>query len=123
MKNLRSVTATLGLIATFACGGEFVCTLVGCVNGVRIKFDRVPDPGTVVQLEFPGASPWRLECDVACDGGVFFPDLRADRVRVRIITPTSEAFYEIRPDYVESRPNGPRCEPTCFNATVEVALP
>ena len=102
-----------------------LCSDVGCVSGLHVTFDGRPDSGIVVQAEVPGGSPWRVECgvDQPCQNGVFFPGLRADRLSVRISSPAGEVVHEIRPEYAENRPNGPGCEPVCFNATAQLALP
>jgi hypothetical protein len=102
-----------------------VCTEIGCSNGLHVTFGATPVAGTVVQAEIPGGAPWRVECgvDQQCEHRVFFPDLRPDWVMIRITSPAGELLHEVRPQYVESRPNGPGCEPTCFNATVELSLP
>ena len=130
----RSVSRLVLCAAVVAVGGacsDFFglssrsCTLIGCVNGLRITFDATPDSGTVVQAEVPGAAPWRVVCDVdqPCFGGVFFPEFSPDWLLVRITSPEGEVVHEVRPEYVVSRPNGPGCDPLCFIATVELALP
>lgn len=105
-------------------GGVAECTLIGCANGLSVKFDRTPPPGTVVTLML-GSTPWRATCgaDANCSQGIFFAGLRVDYVLIRVTIGDSSTDYERRPEYVETTPNGPRCEPTCFNAEVLLALP
>jgi len=100
------------------------CSGVGCANGLQVNFNRVPPLGTVVILEF-GQTPWRVECgtDADCSNGLFFEGLLVDYVAVRVTTAEGGILHELRPEYVETRPNGPDCPPTCWNATVTVALP
>lgn len=117
------------LVATLsACESEpiqQICTQIGCANGLRVEFDRAPDPGTVVSLEITGAPLWVVRCgqDADCADGLMFSDLRTTSVRVWIETATDTVVRDVRPVYMEHQPNGPGCPDTCFNATVLVRLP
>lgn len=123
-------TVVMGLVACAivgSCsdpGGVEECTLIGCVNGLWVKFDQTPPPGTVVTLVL-GSTPWRVTCgaDANCSQGIFFSGLRVDYVLIRVTIGGNSTDYERRPEYVETTPNGPTCEPTCFNAVVLVAVP
>ncbi len=111
------------LLGLWACS-DHLCTLIGCSNGLLLTFDRTPEAGTIISIEDLGF-PVRLECgvDVDCSRGVFLSDFRTDFVSVRITTSQGDVWHEIRPEYVESHPNGKNCPDTCFNAEVTLALP
>ena len=102
-----------------------LCDDSGCSSGLRLTFDRPPEVGTIIQVEVPGGTPWRVECGVdgGCDNGVFFPDFTPDYLLVRISSPSGEVVHTVLPEYEEFRPNGPDCPPTCLIATVELQLP
>ncbi len=120
----KSRLAAVILLGLWACSDPLLCTLIGCSNGLLLTFDRPPDPGTIVSIENLGV-PWRVECgaDVDCSRGIFLPDFRPEHISVRIITSNGEVWREIRPEYLESHPNGENCPDTCFRAEVMLELP
>ena len=118
----RLVSTFVLLVSVASCTLE--CTLLPCLNGIVLHFDRVPETGTVISLEVVSEAPMVVVCESAfsCRDSLHFPDVFADRATVRITSGTDEAVYEIFPEYVEYEPNGSGCG-TCSRAEVQVALP
>ena len=120
-------TVWLALVATLGLSGcdvgllSTACTLIGCLNGLSVTLANAPAGPFAVEVRRPGASTLRHECESAARCGVLqFPDVVDAAVTIAIITSDGEVTRSVRPAYVRSRPNGPRCEPTCWRAEVTV---
>lgn len=118
------------LLLLSGCGSIFgptACTLIGCESGVEVAFAQRPDAPFRIEAEVPGhpSSRYVYECDEVsrCGGRIFFADFTPDVVRIRVVTAagTTEQIYS--PQYSESRPNGPDCEPLCRTARIMLPLP
>lgn len=124
----RCSTFALGVCAAslLACGGiaespPQVCTLIGCESGVNILLGSgYVTPVTVEAGPVDGAMQSRT-CDsaLACTAGVFFADLSAPELRVRVISAGDTIVRTVRPDYRVTQPNGPDCPPTCRQGQVQ----
>ncbi|MGH7443653.1 MAG: hypothetical protein ACREKM_02195 [Longimicrobiales bacterium] len=98
-----------------------VCTRMACESGVSILLGSgYITPVTVEAGPIDGSMQSRV-CDsaVACTAGVFFTDLSAPELRVRVITGSDTIVRTVRPDYRITQPNGPDCPPTCRQAEVQ----
>ncbi|MDA1104942.1 MAG: hypothetical protein O2956_15275, partial [Gemmatimonadetes bacterium] len=78
-----------------------------------------------VEVRALGSEPFTVECSPAspCGATVFAYGIVADSVEVIIVEGGIATTRDFFPEYHESRPNGPGCEPTCLQATVRVNFP
>jgi hypothetical protein len=118
-----------GVVGCNLLDGGRDCTLVGCVSGLMVQFDGALPPGplTVELLPFGPAAESRyvFQCaDTATCPAAFFPGVFEEReIQIRVTTARGSVVRSARPRYERTRPNGPDCEPTCFNGVVRVAPP
>ena len=129
---MKRVILSLGLLALMSpgCslidGPEFACTLVGCQNGLTVRF--ATPPSGLLRVEVYTQSPDRqpayvYDCTVeTCYDAVFFPDLILEHGFVRVTSSAGSRLTEIRPTYASRRPNGPDCPPLCRSASVTVPV-
>lgn len=98
-----------------------LCTRIGCDSGVTVLLGSgYVTPVTVEAGPVDGAMQSRM-CDsaIACTAGVFFADLSAPELRVRVISAGDTIVRTVRPHYRVTQPNGPDCPPTCRQAEVQ----
>ena len=116
------------------------CTLIGCGAWFEVALvgDHVPTDfslsldspeGNLVnvhctegtaEFEPPEASQWSPTCP---PGAVAFMDFTPAQVTVTVEWAEGRVTQEFRPQYADSWPNGPQCEPACRSARVEVIIP
>ena len=106
------------------------CTDIGCVNGVNLTLTGPwPDGPVRVRVNAAGrsvsAGVREVVCEdvAACASGLRFTGLTADRLVVTVTTPRGRLERVVVPRYTHDRPNGPRCEPECRNADIQLSLP
>ena len=105
--------------------GPRACTLVGCTSGVTINVPAsVPFPFTLT-LSVPGGSPIPLQvnctaqtCQRSLFIAAFLPDYFRAELKWTVDGRPETTVRDFRPEYVETRPNGRGCEPTCRQGTV-----
>lgn len=96
------------------------CTLIGCANGLSVT------------LTSPPAEPYRVDATAGTDtrtqncgtGGlclIRFINFLPPRATIQVIAASGTATYDVVPQQSTSQPNGPRCGPTCTNASVMVS--
>lgn len=102
------------------------CTLIGCVDGLRVAFETAPSGAVRVEALPEGAtSPRVVECAnaSACAFGAEFENFTPAHVVITVTTEQGSKVFDLRPQYTEHRPNGPGCGPVCTQARVVVSLP
>jgi hypothetical protein len=117
-----------------------VCTLIGCGPSLEIILagDHIPtdfsmvltspseDPVTVrctegtAQFEPPQASRWSPACPA---GGVSFEDFTPERLSITVRWSDGETTQDFQPDYTQSQPNGPDCQPACRAVRLDLRIP
>lgn len=120
---LTSVIPATAAVLLASCNPLFQeCTLMACQDGLNVSFARVPAGAYRVEAVPEGAStPQVFDCaDPATCHGAFFPDLRADRVTIRVITQAGTHTQAFAPRYETIYPNGRDCGGRCQQATVTV---
>ena len=96
------------------------CTLIGCASGLSVT------------LSNPPAEPYRVDATAGTDtrsqncamGGpcpVLFFNFLPVRATIQVVAASGTATYDVFPQQSTSQPNGPRCGPTCTNASVTVS--
>lgn len=119
---LRPSLIALGLLVCVSAGCS--CPLIGCVDGVRVSWSGASptDRGTITAdgVAMPFDCAGAATSTLFCTGTGVQLNGRPTRLQVEVITATGTRTASFTPQYVESRPNGPRCEPVCNNATVTV---
>lgn len=125
-KYLSSVTAGLALIPfVLACEDEpvsFNCTDAGCESGIEVQLEEEPAvPYRVEADPVGGTARFVYTCDPAesCPP-IVFSEFIPGWVFFDVIVGPDTTRYEVVPTYTEVHPNGPRCEPTCYNAVVRL---
>lgn len=99
-----------------------VCTQIGCTSGIEVQLEEEPDIPYRVEAD-PGGGRARyvFECeDSGGCPGIFFAAFTPDWVTFEVITEVDTTWYEVRPEYTEHQPNGPRCEPICSISVVRL---
>jgi hypothetical protein len=116
------VTATAGTAGT-ARSQERVCTLIGCSSGVTVRITAPQPAGSTFTVciddhcakRMAQGDFYRLE-DSAIDG--------SKPVRIRIVLRSKRrrvlARYDQQVMLTKSQPNGPECEPICWQATFAI---
>jgi hypothetical protein len=63
----------------------------------------------------PGSQEFYIDCtdDSPCLASVFLEGFLPETVRVTVSAGVDEWTVVTTPEYVEVKPNGPRCDPTC----------
>jgi len=123
----KSVLVWLSIaFAGSACSTD--CTLIGCLNGLIIEFDKPAAAPYRVELMAPGLGSGQTfvrDCPTANSNPMseFFPDYFPTEVTVKITTPSGTVSKAVQPKYEDYFPNGKRCGSACRNAHVAVALP
>ena len=103
-----------------------VCTLIECDSGLAVELERASAGPFRIELLVSDSGPrYIYECPDPshCAAGAFFAGFTGDYVRVRVTTAAGAITREVRPTYLERRPNGPDCPPVCRRATVRVPVP
>lgn len=105
-----------------------VCTLIGCESGLVVLLERRPEGAFRVELWHsgsPGEPRYVRECTpvAPCGDRIFFSGYTGTQAQVTVTTATDTVTTAVRPEYETTRPNGPRCEPECRLATVQVQAP
>lgn len=101
------------------------CTLIGCENGLNVRFNTAPaGPYTVEAWSELRIAPHVFECAAGqtC-GPVFFRAFQGHDVTVRVTTAAgtrTQSFTGV--DYEPQYPNGRDCGAVCEQATVTVQL-
>jgi hypothetical protein len=99
-----------------------ICTKIGCSDGLNVLVENAPATPYTVEAVLPDGTSRTAQCEAApgCEGGVFLADITAAEVTVRITAGGGTSSQVVRPEYVETQPNGPNCPPTCRQARVQV---
>ncbi|MFO0610820.1 MAG: hypothetical protein U0324_47095 [Polyangiales bacterium] len=111
-------------LAVGGCVGSSSCTLIGCLDGVTVNWSGASstDRGTLtadgVAIAFDCAAP--SGSTVLCTGTGVRLQGRPASLRVEVMTRAGARTASFTPQYVQSRPNGPGCDPVCNSATVTV---
>lgn len=101
------------------------CTLIGCENGVTVRF--ATEPAGAFRVEAWSelrVAPQVFECAAAesCPSA-FFPGFQGHDVVVRVITAERTRTQEFTGvQYEPQYPNGPDCGAVCEQASVTVQL-
>ncbi|MEZ0371645.1 MAG: hypothetical protein ACAI44_21315 [Candidatus Sericytochromatia bacterium] len=127
---MRILLVTLtALCLISACTPEKSCSLIGCVDGLKITLKGQVAQSFKLTIKAQGQPDHNLSCPEGTSGNICFPD---GSVFVNNYTPQSvEITYSagektvtrsFNPSYTTSSPNGPECGPTCKQARVELEV-
>lgn len=99
-----------------------ICTLAACESGVSVLLGSGYATPVTVEVGPVGGTPQRHTCedDVACTAGLFFANLSAPELQIRVMSATDTFARTVRPDYRIVHPNGPDCPPTCRQAQIRL---
>jgi hypothetical protein len=99
------------------------CTLIGCDSGIEVVLDQAPTAPYRVEAYTPSQQQRHVyRCEPSsCPPRIMFSGFTPDRAIIEVIAQQDTSRHEVTPSYVESRPNGPRCDPVCRNATVRLS--
>ena len=121
MRLLITLTAAIWVVG---CQSSTACTLIGCESGLTVEVQNAPPGPITVQASVIGASGavYTATCPgtTGCTNAVFFPAFTPEQARLTITTTAGTRQQDVTPSYTTSQPNGPRCGPTCRNATVRI---
>jgi hypothetical protein len=115
-------SATAALLAS--CTPFGACTLIGCDNGLSVRFSRPPAGAFRVEATVPhDPTVLAIDCPDATSCLLMFPDLVAEQVTLRLIMAQGTLTQQFQPRYENVYPNGRGCGPACRQATVTIQLP
>lgn len=115
-------SATAALLA--GCIPSGACTLIGCEDGLSVRFSRPPAGAFRVVATVPGGLAVQpIDCADASTCLLMFPGLVAGEVTLRLVTAQGTLTQQFQPRYQDVYPNGRRCGPACRQATVTIQLP
>jgi len=130
-------------------GCSKVCTLAGCIDGLEIVLSATGHVGAsplpageyVISVTLDGvantttcaigSTPLRCSgatstLSVGSGGSNIFVDISSDPIKSATITVTRDGVElvsrDFKPNYHAFSPNGPECEPTCMEASENIAL-
>ncbi|HEX6373937.1 MAG TPA: hypothetical protein VF006_33725 [Longimicrobium sp.] len=115
-------SATAALLA--GCSPFGACTLIGCLDGLSVQFNRPPAGAFRIEATVPNdPTVVAIECADVASCPLMFSGLVAEQVTLRLITQQGTITQQFQPRYEETYPNGRRCGPACRQATVTIQLP
>lgn len=115
-------SATAALLA--GCTPIGSCTLIGCDDGLSVRFNRPPAGAFRIEAVVPDdPSVQAIDCADAATCFPMFPGLVAEQVTLRLITAEGTLTQQFQPRYEDVYPNGRGCGPACRQATVTIQLP
>jgi hypothetical protein len=115
-------SATAALLAS--CTPFGACTLIGCEDGLSVRFSRPPAGAFRVEATVPNdPAVLAIDCTDAASCPLMFPDLVAERVTLRLTTAEGTITQQFQPRYENVYPNGRACGGACRQATVTLQLP
>ena len=115
-------SATVALLA--GCTPFGACTLIGCDDGLSVRFSRPPAGAFRIEATVPNdPAVVAIDCVNATSCTLMFPGLVAEQVTLRLITAQGTVTQQFQPRYEDLHPNGRRCGPACRQATVTFQLP
>lgn len=129
-----TLLAALAACAPAAPEEPQACTLMGCVNTLRIEITNAPAMPYWVTVradgqEFylaceEGVDTSGLQGEMDCENGIFtLFDFAPEAASIEIGWAAGGLTIDAIPEYETFRPNGPDCEPECRNGLVKVELP
>ena len=123
---LGAIARLLALVSTVLASGcnslTGVCTQIGCTSGIEVQLEEEPPVPYRIEADAGGGTArYVYECDqTAGCPPIFFAEFTPDWVIFEVIVAEDTTWYEVRPTYTKHQPNGPRCEPTCYNSVVRL---
>ena len=98
------------------------CTLIGCLNGLHVEIQGLPDTHYEVVVSEPDGESRVGSCVASPSGScwVWFDDFYPSEVTINVTGADQTVSVTLQPAYQESQPNGPDCGPTCREATIEI---
>ena len=115
------VTALPAAIAS-CCGLNDTCTLIECVDGLRVELEGTLPPTLTVEVIGADGERRTEQCTDDHPCAILFEGFYPEVVTVRVTWDGNTEVVTAQPQYAESRPNGRCCPPTCRRATVSIAL-
>jgi hypothetical protein len=112
-------SATAALLTS--CTPFGACTLIGCDNGLSVRFSQPPIGAFRVEATVPNDPT--VDCADAASCPLMFPGLVAEQVTLRLTTAEGTITQQFEPRYENVYPNGRGCGPACRQATVTLQLP
>jgi hypothetical protein len=97
------------------------CTEIGCSDGLLVTIGGAVAGPITVRVD-AGVEQRTLTCQVAEQCLVFFDDWMPVDITIEASWGGGIQTVHAAPDYRVTRPNGPRCPPTCRQAAVKLAL-
>jgi hypothetical protein len=125
MRSTALLHATAAMLLASCNPITTTCTLIGCENGLLVRFSGVPTGGYRVEAWSElRVAPQVFECAAGqtCPPA-FFPGFAGEDVVVRVTTDAvvrTQEFPDV--DYEPLYPNGRRCGASCEQASVTFQL-
>lgn len=106
------------------------CSLIGCESGLTLTFEAAAPERFRFSLSASDGETRQGECpainaqDAVCLGDrVLIPRFTPTQLDLSLSVGEQTSTQSFEPEYKNSRPNGPDCEPECKQATLRVKLP
>src|SRR5688500_3581957 len=96
---LRSFLFTATAVLA-GCNPFAACTLIGCHNGLVVRFNQAPVGAFRIEASVPNdPTQYAIDCADAATCEMLFPNLVAEQVTVRVITPQGTRTQQFQPRY------------------------
>jgi hypothetical protein len=130
---LKRAFISVGFLALGACSqslpeGKY-CTLIGCQSGLFVSFKAdapatfklklTAKDGKVVEGSCPSNGSTAFQC---FPNSVSTPEFTPEQLSLELTVGEQMLVKSFTPAYKNNQPNGPDCEPTCKQATIELDL-
>ena len=118
--------ALAAIVFVSACNRETptMCTLIGCGNDLRLEIENAPHGPLTIRATPVGTpdSARTVTCpgDTGCTNSAYFLDFAPVHVHVTVTTTAGSREWDVRPTFLTSQPNGPRCPEICRSGTVRL---
>jgi hypothetical protein len=121
---LPMAAVVLATTGSGECAGPFGvdCTTIGCSDGLSVRITgQLPAPATVRVTAGEEARTFQCQTTEHCQA--FFDGWTPADVSIQVDWGTGSRTATATPDYEPVYPNGPRCDPVCRQASVQVSVP
>ena len=120
---IRSLLSALAVALAGCTTPSIACTLIGCEDGLAVRFNRQPAGAFRVEAIVPShPTPYTIDCADVATCYLFFTDLMEERVTLRVTTADGTFTQDFTPLYEDRYPNGRRCGAACRQAVVTFRL-
>lgn len=122
----RFATVFALALATSSCSSrseeQVVCTLIACSDGITVEVQgNVPATYTVTARAGTETRSHQCSSTQPCQP-IMFENFTPENVIIEVTSAAGTVRREVKPEYRQVRPNGPKCPPECRQARIVVTV-